>query len=229
MDDRRTVVITGASGTVGSCLTGHLGGTWPGRLCAVGRTRPARSRAGDTFLDCDLADPAATARAATRLAAGPPVTALVCAAGIDSRAGLHDLDPGAVAMCMQVNCLAHLQLLRAALAARPSPAAVFPVAVVSSDVVGKPMPATAVYAAAKAAVEEAFRHATADVPEPGLAVLLVRLPDIGVPMRATAPGTEPPPRTGGQHPLPVLTAAAEAITRFVTTPGRTAGVEVWHA
>jgi NAD(P)-dependent dehydrogenase (short-subunit alcohol dehydrogenase family) len=228
MTNPGTVVITGASGTVGRCLTRHLAAAWTGRLCAAGRTRPPAWRPGDTFAECDLADPGAAARAARPLAASAPVTALVCAAGLDSRAGLHDLDPAAFTACMQVNCLAHLQLLDAVLPARP-PDTVLRAAVISSDVVGQPMPGTAVYAAAKAAAEEAFRHAAADTGDPGVALLVVRLPDIGVPMRAAVSGPQPPPRAGGQHPLPVLTAAAQAITRFITSPQPGRQEEIWHA
>ncbi len=95
--------------------------------------------------------------------------------------------------------------------------------VISSDVIGRCLPATAVYAAAKAAAEEAFRHAIADAPDPGMALLLVRLPDIGVPMGAARlPAGAPRP-----EPLPVLGAAAGAATRFITSPHR-ACVEVWH-
>jgi NAD(P)-dependent dehydrogenase (short-subunit alcohol dehydrogenase family) len=228
MTDPGTIAITGVSGTVGRCLTRHLAVAWPGRLCAVGRTRPPAWRPGDTFTACDLADPSVTARAVRSLTTGPPVTALVCAAGVDSRAGLHDLDPAAFIMCMQVNCLAHLQLLGAVLPARP-PDAVFRAVVISSDVVGQPMPDTAVYAAAKAATEEGFRHAAADADDPGMVLLMVRLPDIGVPMRAAAPGPQPPPRANGQQPLPVLTAAAQAVTRFITSPHPDRQEEIWHA
>jgi NAD(P)-dependent dehydrogenase (short-subunit alcohol dehydrogenase family) len=228
MTEPCTSVITGATGTVGRCLTRHLAGSWPGRLCMAGRTRPGLMRAGDTFTECDLADPVATGRAGVHIAAASPVTGLICCAGLDSRAGLPDLDVTAFTACMQVNCLAYLQLFRALVAARPATAIVFAVVVISNDVIGRCMPATAAYAAAKAAAEEAFRHATADAPEPGIALLLVRLPDIGVPMRAAVPAPQLPARSPGQYPLPVLDAAAEAITQFVTSQER-ACVEVWHA
>ncbi len=92
---------------------------------------------------------------------------------------------------MQVNAWAHVELLRAALTSRTSAKFAtndqqnaLPVVVVSSDVVGGSLPATLVYAATKAAVEETFRHAAADLAPPGIALLIVRLPDIGVPMRS---------------------------------------------
>lgn len=228
MDEPGTVLMTGASGTVGTCLRDHLIRGWPCRLVAIGRTRPSSLRPGDHFERADLADPAATDLACQRIAAGPPVAALICAAGLDSRARLRDLNDAAFTRCMQVNCLAHLHLLGAATASRPpAPAAPLPVVVISSDVIGQQAPATLLYAAAKAAAEEAFRHATADLASPGAALLLVRLPDIGVPMRATTPGPPPPPRIPESRPLPVLSTAVAAITGFLRHAR--AGVTVWHA
>jgi NAD(P)-dependent dehydrogenase (short-subunit alcohol dehydrogenase family) len=223
-----TVLMTGASGTVGTWLRDQL---LPGRLprlVTIGRTRPLRLRPDDHFERADLADPAATDLACRRIAIGPPVAALICAAGLDSRSALQDLDHAAFTRCMQVNCLAHLHLLRAAMASRPAaPTAPLAVVVISSDVIGQHTPATFVYAAAKAAAEEAFRHATADMPPPGAALLLVRLPDIGVPMRAATPGPPPPHRTPRSRPLPVLSTAVQAITGFLHQAR--AGVTVWHA
>ncbi|GAA0360260.1 SDR family NAD(P)-dependent oxidoreductase [Actinoallomurus spadix] len=220
------LVLTGGTGTVGDQLLAALATVWPGRLCAVGRARPARLPAGHDFLPCDLADPAATRAAAEHLADGSPITALVCAAGVDSRATLDDLTSDAFSACMQINCLAHLQLLRAASWLLPRP---LPVVLVSSDVVGAPAPGTLVYAAAKAAAEEAFRHAAIEAPAPGIALLTVRLPDIGVPMRAAAPGPPPPPRTADQRPNEALAAAVAAITQFVTQKHAARIEEVWHA
>lgn len=223
-----TVLMTGASGTVGTSLLDHLEPGQPTRLVTIGRTRPLRLRPDDHFERADLAEPAAIDVACRRIAAGPPVAALICAAGLDSRAGLHDLDHAAFTRCMQVNCVAHLHLLRAATASRPAaPTLPLPVVVISSDVIGQQTPATLVYAAAKAAAEEAFRHATADMPPPGAALLLVRLPDIGVPMRAVTPGPPLPTRTPRSGPLPVLSTAVQAITGFLRHAR--AGVTVWHA
>lgn len=223
-----TVLMTGASGTVGTWLRDHLESGPPHRLLTLGRTEPLRLRPGDHFERVDLADHAATSRACQRVAAGPPVTAIICAAGVDSRAAMHELDPAAFTHCVQVNCLSQLLLLQAATASRPpAPTAVLPIVVISSAVIGQPTPATLVYAAAKAAAEEAFRHATADIPPPGAALLLVRLPDIGVPMRAATPGPSPPPRTPRDQPRPVLSAATRAITGFLQHAR--AGVTVWHA
>ncbi|MEU9884337.1 SDR family NAD(P)-dependent oxidoreductase [Sphaerisporangium sp. NPDC051011] len=228
MNEPRALLITGASGTVGTALLDRLA-DWPGPLLMVGRARPARVRSVDRFIACDLSDHAATAETCTHIAAGPPPAALVCAAGQDSRAALGDLNLAAFAECVQVNCLAHLQLLHAATTSRPDADSPLPVVLISSDVIDQQITGTFAYAAVKAAAEQAFRHATADIPPPGLALLLVRLPDIGVPMRAATPGTPPPPSRAGQRPLPILTAAVETIARFVTSSHRTAKVEVWHA
>lgn len=65
------------------------------------------------------------------------------------------------------------------------------------------------------------------MPSPGAALLLVRLPDIGVPMRAATPGPPPSPRTPEVQPLPVLATAMQAITGFLRHAR--AGVTVWHA
>jgi NAD(P)-dependent dehydrogenase (short-subunit alcohol dehydrogenase family) len=197
MTDPGRLVLTGGSGTVGNCLLDHLTPIWPGRLCALGRARPARLPAGHDFIACDLANTADITEATDRIVGGPPVAALVCVAGVDCRAGLDEVTAAAFAVSMQVNCLAHLRLLRAAARTRPPAATPVCVVLVSNDVVGAPQPTTLIYAAAKAAAEEAFRHAAADIPPPGMALLTVRLPDIGVPMR-TAAGPPPPPRTG-QH------------------------------
>jgi uncharacterized protein YbjT (DUF2867 family) len=99
---------------------------------------------------------------------------------------------------------------------------------ISSDVIGQQIPATLAYAAAKAAAEEALRHAAADLCDPAVTILIVRLPDIGIPMRAAAPGPPPPPRTSGHCQLPVLSAAARAVSRFICDPPA-AGLETWHA
>jgi len=222
-----TALMTGASGTVGTWLRDHFLPGRPPRLVTIGRTRPLRLRPDDHFERADLANPVATDLTCRRIASGPPIAALICAAGLDSRSALRDLDHATFTRCMQVNCLSHLHLLRAATASRPAaPAAALPVVVISSDVIGQQAPATLVYAAAKAAAEEAFRHATADVPPPGAALLLVRLPDIGVPMRAVTPGPPSPPRTPDGQPLPVLSTAAQAITGFLRQAR--AGVTVWH-
>jgi NAD(P)-dependent dehydrogenase (short-subunit alcohol dehydrogenase family) len=223
------LLVTGASGTVGAALLCALAPTWRGDLLALGRTRPQQDgHRSIRFTAVDLADPDAVDALSAHLAAGPPVGALVCAAGLDARARLSDFTPRAAAACMQVNAWAHLQLLNAALASRTNIASTtLPVVLISSDVVGSAMPGTLVYAAAKTAAEEAFRHAMADAPPPGFALLIVRLPYIGVPMRAAVPGPPPPPHTGNS-PRPVLAAAAAAITSFLTIRQHTT-VEVWHA
>jgi NAD(P)-dependent dehydrogenase (short-subunit alcohol dehydrogenase family) len=230
MADPGTLVLTGGSGTVGSCVLDHLTPIWPGPLCAVGQARPARLPAAHDFIACDLTDAAAMAATVARLGDyEPTITGLICVAGLDCRAGLEEVTEAAFAETIQVSCLAHLQLLRATVRSRPTAICPLPVVLVSSDVVGAPQPGTLVYAAAKAAAEEAFRHATADIPPPGVALLIVRLPDIGVPMRTAAPVPPPPPRTGQDRPGPALSAAVQAITEFTTTEHAVGTKETWHA
>jgi NAD(P)-dependent dehydrogenase (short-subunit alcohol dehydrogenase family) len=228
MTSPRALVMTGASGTVGQALAEQLTASLPGPIRALGRTPPAGLRPGDRFEHADLSDPGAVTRAARHIATGPPATGLVCAAGTDCRAGLADFDPAALAYCLQVNCTAHLQLLQAVSRSRPAPATAIPVVLISSDVIGQQIPATLAYAAAKAAAEEALRHAAADLGDPAVTILIVRLPDIGIPMRAAAPGPPPPPRTSAHYQLPVLSAAVRAVSRFICDPPA-AGLETWHA
>jgi NAD(P)-dependent dehydrogenase (short-subunit alcohol dehydrogenase family) len=228
MTDRQALVITGASGTVGQALASHLAAASPLPLHALGRTRPAWLRPGDCFHRVDLSDPAAASQAAGLLAAGPPPAGLVCAAGADCRAGLGDFEAAAFTDCVQVNCIAHLQLLQGACQHRPPRRAALPVVLVSSEVIGQCLPASLIYAAAKAAAEEGLRHAAADLAPPGAAILIVRLPDIGVPMRAATAGPVPPPGPGPRHPRPVLSTAARTVTRFICDPPAAAGLEVWH-
>ncbi|MFI0350959.1 SDR family NAD(P)-dependent oxidoreductase [Actinomadura sp. 9N407] len=229
--EQGALLLTGASGTVGTALLRALAPVWPGELVALGRTCPwPRAAPTRRFVPADLGDPAAVARVGRRLAKGPPIGALVCAAGMDARASLHGIDIQAAATCAQVNCWAHLQLLDAATQTRRQPGASagpLPTVLVSSDVIGDAQPATLIYAAAKAAAEEAFRHAAADTAPPGIAVLILRLPDIGVPMRAATPGPPPPPRTG--RPPHLALAAAAATTAAFVTSAHLPTVEVWHA
>ncbi|MFI0425140.1 SDR family NAD(P)-dependent oxidoreductase [Spongiactinospora sp. 9N601] len=228
----RTLVLSGASGTVGTALLHTLAPRWPGDLLALGRTSPwAPVSRPMRFTPVDLADTTAVAEVSERIASRPAVSALVCAAGVDARASLQTFDVSAARTCAQVNAWANVQLLHAALASQANasiaPRAALPVVLVSTDVIGISMPATLVYAAAKAAAEEAFRHAYADADPPGIALLIVRLPDIGLPMRSAVPGP-PPPACRDHPPRPALSAAVDAITTFLLTP-RPATVEAWHA
>lgn len=226
------LLLTGASGTVGTAIACALDAAGLGAAVALGRTPPGPGAPGSGgFWPVDLADAEEVAALAAGVAAGPPVRALVCAAGVDSRAGLDEFTARGAQECAQVNAWGHVSLLAAALSSRARAAAgPLPVVLVSSDVTGsangEALAGTLVYAAAKAAAEEAFRHAAADAPPPGMALLIVRLPDIGVPMRAAAPGPLPPPRDGGR-PRPVLAAAVNAITSFIRGPRPP--LEVWNA
>ncbi|WP_141575923.1 SDR family NAD(P)-dependent oxidoreductase [Actinomadura sp. WMMA1423] len=229
------LLLTGASGTVGAAIARAISAAGLGEAVALGRTPPWPNVSGARFWPVDLADPDEVTELAAGITAGPPVRALVAAAGLDSRARLGDFSPQAAAECMQVNAWAHVAVLAAALDSRVgTTGGPLPVVLVSSDVTtGRSgsvaeagVPGTLVYAAAKAAAEEALRHAVADAPPPGMALLIIRLPDIGVPMRAAAPGPPPPPRDGGL-PRPVLGAAVNAITSFIRGPRPP--LEVWNA
>lgn len=233
------LLLTGASGTVGTAIGRALHTVGLGKAVAIGRTPPEPGVPAVRFWPVDLADTDAVAQLAARIVAGPPVRGLVCAAGLDSRTRLADFTTTAAATCTQVNAWAHVTLLTAALDSRAGATeAPLPVVLISSDVTtnraadragnvaGAGTEGTLVYAAAKAAAEEAFRHAVADAPPPGMALLIVRLPDIGVPMRAATPGPPPPPRDGGL-PRPVLGAAVDAVTSFISGPRPP--LEVWNA
>lgn len=177
--------MTGASGTVGSHLaiairrSGHS-------VVTVGRQRPTSVQQLG-HLRADLAEAGDVERTHRHFADGHGalIDAAVFAAGVDSRQGISDLDPAAFTRAVQINCLAHLRLLGGVLSARQAGSEPLRVCMLSSDVVGRPTAGTAVYAASKAALEEALRHATADNP---MALLLIRLPYIGQPMRERAEG-----------------------------------------
>ena len=229
MADNAGLMITGASGTVGQAIIGHLQAAESPSLYALGRTRPAGMQPRDQFHQLDLSDHAAVEAMAIRITGRALVTGLICAAGTDCRARLGSLDPAEFRECIQVNCLSHLQLLQAICQQPTPPGALLPIAVISSDVIGQKLPGTLVYAAAKAAAEESIRHAASDLPPPGAAILIVRLPDIGVAMQAGTRSTPPPRRTDAVRPLPILDAAARAVARFVAHPPATASLEIWHA
>jgi hypothetical protein len=145
---------------------------------------------------------------------------------LDARARLSELDPQPAAVCMRVNNLGP----RAA----PERRSHLP----HECLLGTPCDGAALQRrrwridtgdpgirGSQTAAEEAFRHASADATPPGIALLIARLPDIVIPMRAAAPG--PAPRTGG--PPLILAEAAAAIAFFLTTKHKMNSMEVWHA
>lgn len=227
MADPGVLLMTGATGTVGTALLKLLRDSFP-VVVAIGRRPPVVQRPADHFIRADLGDPdgldAACAQV-TRFAERAPVFGLVLAAGVDSRAGLNSLTRPEWDRCLAVNAFAPLRLLAAATARRTGTAPL-PVVVWSSDVAGGSHPETMVYAASKAALEEGAQHAMADVGDPGLAVLVVRLSDVGVPM-TRADGARP--AGGGRVPDPALGRAVETAVAFLTTPRPRPGVELWHA
>lgn len=227
MADPGVLVMTGATGTVGTALLKALRDSFPA-VVTIGRRPPVPQRPADHFIHADLSGPdgldAACAQV-TSFAGRAPVGGLVLAAGVDSRAGLNSLTRPEWDRCLAVNAFAPLRLLAAATARRTGTAPL-PVVVWSSDVAGGSQPETVVYAASKAALEESMRHAMADMGWPGAAVLLIRLPDIGVPMMR-ADGARP--AGGGRVPDPVLGRAVDTAAAFLTTTRPQPGVELWHA
>jgi NAD(P)-dependent dehydrogenase (short-subunit alcohol dehydrogenase family) len=215
------VLVTGASGTVGSAILAGLLGQPGYAVVTAGRRTPASPGPSCQHVTVDFADPDATEDAARQLATAG-FGAAVFAAGIDSRQGLPCADPDVFRRVMQVNCLAHLQLLRHLAGDRDSRPEPFPVVAVSSDVLCAAQPATAVYAASKAALEEAIRHGAQDVP---LRVLLMRLPDIGVTMAETGEAGITPRQD--RQPPPAAREAAATTVRFLASPGTPRGVQVW--
>ncbi|QBI56154.1 SDR family NAD(P)-dependent oxidoreductase [Streptomonospora litoralis] len=209
------LLVSGASGTLGQILLAHLEPAFP-RIIAVSRSRPAGLRPSDTFISADLSTHGGIADACS--AVSTPITGVVLATGIDSRRSLTDLADSDFDTCMRTNCLSQLRLLAAAATHRAA-ASPLPVAVISSDVVGGSTTATLVYAASKAALEDGARHAVAD--DEAMPLLLMRLPDIGVPM-----GT--PRDTPRPEPAPAARDAAECATAFLTTPPPTPAVRMWH-
>jgi NAD(P)-dependent dehydrogenase (short-subunit alcohol dehydrogenase family) len=217
----RRVLLTGATGTVGSAIRSDLLKTSDFTVVTAGRRPPFAPGRQQRHVRIDLADPGATDDAARQLAA-VPFAAAVLAAGIDSRQGLADMEPAVFNRVMQVNCLSQLQLIRHLAAPGEAARGSFTVVAVSSDVVGHAQPASAVYAASKAALEEALRHAAHDIV---LRLLLIRLPYIGVEMAETG---ETGITARSASPVPTLAReAATATLRFLNRPGNERCAEVW--
>jgi NAD(P)-dependent dehydrogenase (short-subunit alcohol dehydrogenase family) len=195
------------------------------RIVVVGRTRPSGVREADAFIRADLAVPTDIEAACAALS--HPVRGVVLGAGVDSRAGLAAVTGPEFQQCMRVNCWSGLRLLSALSQPRTVQRRTLPVVVISSDVLGGSLPDTVAYAASKAALEEGLRHAVADFPSPGLAVLFIRLPDLGIPMLrtdGTRPEPTPPPRSA------VLDVAVERAVVFLLTPPPPGTVEMFsHA
>ena len=218
MSEHGALMVTGASGTVGTVLLRAATSGWAGPVMAIGRRRP--DAAVEHFVDADLADPAATDRACTTVAAvQPPVTGLVLAAGVDCRSTLAALTEAELQRAFAVNCASALRLLTAAVSA--TDATVLRAVVVSSDVVDQPQAGTLVYAATKAALDVAVQHASLD--DSRLRVLLVRLPALGTPMIDVQDRRSAISRP----PLPLLDEAAAAVADFLLGDKATDPVRIW--
>lgn len=221
MSSRGAVVVTGASGTVGSALLPVLGRTG-GPLVCIGRRRPEAMTEDGRLLRADLAVPQqvdAARGTLSGIAATGGVRAVVLAAGVDDRTGFTDVRSQDWQRCMMINAFAQLRILGAAATGHRGP---LPVVVWSSDVLDTNRPGSVVYAASKAALEEGVRQATADLPDPGLTALVIRLPDIGVPMD----GVHCPDRDA-LTPRPLLARAVNAAVAFVEAPPAQAGAVQW--
>lgn len=221
MTETTRVLLTGASGTIGSAIYANLLSQPGYTVVSVGRRNPAAPGGLHQYANVDLADPAATEGAAQQIAT-IAFGAAVFAAGIDSRHGLSSVDPAVITRVMQVNCLAHLQLLRHLVSADGS-GEPFTVVAISSDVLCAPQPGTAVYAASKAALEEALRHAARDV---AIRLLLIRLPNIGVEMGETGEAGITS-RSERHMPPPLACEVATTTVRFLASPATRRCVEMW--
>jgi 3-oxoacyl-[acyl-carrier protein] reductase len=220
--ESKRVLLTGASGTVGSAILAGLLSQPGYRVVTVGRGNPVTPGGSYQHARVDLADPAATEGAARQIAT-IAFGAAVFAAGIDSRHGLCSVEPTVFSRVMQVNCLSHLQFLRHLVSAEGSRRGPFMAVAISSDVLCAAQPGSAVYAASKAALEEALRHAARDVP---LRLLLMRLSSIGVEMAETGEAGITS-RAERQVPPPLAREAASATLRFLASPDTRRCVEVW--
>ena len=218
----RRILLTGATGTVGSAIVADLLSQPGYTVVTAGRRRPFMLDKPHEHFTVDLANPDAVEASARQLANGS-FKAAVFAAGIDSRQGITDVDPGVFSRVMQVNCLSQLQLLRQLVATAETPHWPFTVVALSSDVLCEPQPRTAVYAASKAALEEALRHAAHEI---ALRLLLIRLSYVGMEMAETG---ETGITSRSVHPVPPVVArdAAAATLGFLKRANNLRCVEVW--
>lgn len=221
------VIVTGASGTVGRALLPRLHASGLS-IASIGRRQSAELKLCDDFVEADLGDihQLHDACAVLQRRVRPNrrtgrVRGLVLAAGVDSRHGARDLTYVEWDRCMRINAYAGLKIL-AEVAPMSTVGRTFPVVVWSSDVVTASHEATCVYASSKAALEEGVRHAASDLRVPGIAVLLIRLPNIGVPMAMAGNSARV-----NAAPRPALYRAVEAAADFLMTGHLAGTVEVW--
>lgn len=217
--------MTGASGTVGRHLYTALRAGSRSEMVSVGRRALGDTDHPHRHVTVDFRDAVAVEKARCDLAVDGtgPIEAAVFAAGIDSRYGISLFDPLVAARAMQVNCFAHLQLLRGVIADGASRRRAFPVVVVSSDVVQRPTPDSVVYGASKAALEEALRHVSADLP---VRTLVARLAFVGTAMCETAESGAAGENKGTVR-RPLLDALAGRVRAFLEAGDQGPGREVW--
>ena len=110
------VLVTGGAGGLGAAIAAAVSARG-GRPVVLDRRKPEDSDAGAlTWIEVDLADPHAAARAVQEAAAeaGPPA-GVVTAAGIDACGRLDDVDLDDWVRVVQVNLLGTAAVIRAAL------------------------------------------------------------------------------------------------------------------
>lgn len=217
----RSVIVTGASGALGSRITGLLAARGA-RLTVTGRDRDRLAAAapeGATTVVADLTMPGAAARvvAEARNAHGG-IDGIVHAAGVVAFAGVGDLDDDTFDDVLDelvlVTLAAPVRLMRAALPALCESAAAGrdPFACHISGVVAeRPVPGMSLYSAVKAALTAFDAAASLELRRARVRVLDVRPPhtETGLarrPLTGTAPALPP-----GKDPDEVAARIVRAI------------------
>lgn len=182
----KTLLITGASGTVGGVLLERLS-PLVGWVIAVGRRSPSQLPQHGVHLEVDLGRQEEVTALDGSLRRYPTIDTIVLCAGVDSGAGVTGLISPEFLRSFQINCTSHICLVEGLL--RKQQVKRLKVVVLSTSLLNRPEPESAVYAVSKAALEEAVRCLAVEDSGSALRAIMVRLPYIGVPMRELADGT----------------------------------------
>jgi len=179
----KSALVTGGSGTLGQAVI-QLLHSYNFKVISVGRNKPFAVPTGCLHLVCDFLNETDLSRICTEIKQLDPIDCAVFCAGIDSRIGGIDFNPQVFQRAMQVNCIAHLLLLRAL---REQVRRVKPLRLVvpSSNVLDKTDPNSLVYATSKIALEEGIRCFVAEDANT-MSALILRLPFLGVLMAELA-------------------------------------------
>lgn len=203
------ILITGASGTLGSELLKRLRPTGH-EVWTVGR-RPCSGIA--RHLVADLGDTGSVERLCSLLAELPAVDVAVLCAAVDSELDTSNLSAAAFRQAMAVNCLSQLQMLGCLRTA----ASDCPLRVVaaSTRVLERRSARSALYAMTKAAFETGLMFAALD-PGRAVEVHVRRLPFLGVPMRnlVELPG-KAPQQSDGARPHRSTRKFVETVFRLI--------------